>query len=222
MLEPDVTLTDYLLTVECLTLAGLLWRAQVANIVTRRALIVFFLSLAVGAGLGGTSHGFFPYDAGAVGVALWGLTLVFLGIAAWGGWTVFAWSSFAPRPARVVTAVSGAILLGYIYYVAVIDQAYSVVILHYVPAILALTFAFFARALQSGHRMAWVGLTGLILTFVAAGVQLAGFGLHPRYFNHNAMYHVIQFVALLLFYKGGRWLCDQPVLYGRAARAEGV
>lgn len=215
MHEPDVTLTDYLLAIECLVFIVLLTRARVANARARWGSIVLFVGLAAAAALGGTSHGFFPWGSGFAADALWRVTLVAIGVAAWGGWALFAGSSFDPRLGRAIVAVAGLILVGYTYYVVVIDQAYLIAIVHYAPAVLALTLIFAIRAFQSRERAAWIGFVGLVLTFVAAGVQVAGIGLHPRYFNHNALYHVIQFVALVLVYRGARWLCDQPILFSR-------
>lgn len=219
MHEPDVTLTDYLLAIECLVFIVLLVRARLANARARWGIIVLFAGLAAAAALGGTSHGFFPQGSGFGADVLWRATLVAIGVAAWGGWALFAGSSFDPRVARGIVAAAGLIFVGYTFYVVAIDQAYRVAIVHYVPAVLALTFIFAIRAIQSRERAAWIGFVGLLLTFVAAGVQVAGIGLHPRCFNHNALYHLIQFVALVLVYRGGRWLCDQPILFTRRTPA---
>jgi hypothetical protein len=43
------------------------------------------------------------------------------------------------------------------------------------------------------------------LTFVAAGVQQAGVALGSIHFNHNALYHVIQAVALFMIFWSARW-----------------
>lgn len=40
-----------------------------------------------------------------------------------------------------------------------------------------------------------ISLTDLGLT-IAAALQQLGAGLHPEYFNHNALYHAIQALAL--------------------------
>jgi hypothetical protein len=50
------------------------------------------------------------------------------------------------------------------------------------------------------------GIAGVALTFVAAAVQHGRIGLHPRYFNHNALYHLIQAFALLLIFLAARGL----------------
>ena len=56
----------------------------------------------------------------------------------------------------------------------------------------------------AGMRGVNAGAWGLGLTFVAAAVQQARVGLHPRYFNHNALYHLIQGAGLFLVFRGAR------------------
>jgi Family of unknown function (DUF6962) len=47
---------------------------------------------------------------------------------------------------------------------------------------------------------------GVALTLVAALLQQREVSIHPRYFNHSALYHVLQAVALFLIFLSGRWL----------------
>jgi hypothetical protein len=42
----------------------------------------------------------------------------------------------------------------------------------------------------------------MVLTLVAAVVQQRRIALHPAYFNHNALYHAIQAIALGMIYLG--------------------
>jgi hypothetical protein len=44
--------------------------------------------------------------------------------------------------------------------------------------------------------------TSLALSIVAAVTQQARIALHPVYFDHNAVYHVIQAIALVVLYFG--------------------
>jgi hypothetical protein len=46
---------------------------------------------------------------------------------------------------------------------------------------------------------------GLALTFVAAAVQQAHVTVHPR-LGHNALYHLIQGIALALVFTCARWI----------------
>jgi Family of unknown function (DUF6962) len=43
---------------------------------------------------------------------------------------------------------------------------------------------------------------GVVLSFVAAACQQLGIAVHPIYFDHNAVYHAIQALALALIFVG--------------------
>ena len=38
----------------------------------------------------------------------------------------------------------------------------------------------------------------MVVTLVAAAIQQLEIGIHPTYFNHNALYHLLQAVGLVL------------------------
>src|SRR5205823_6043329 len=71
---------------------------------------------------------------------------------------------------------------------------------------------FFLDARTLGNAVLWrltliaIGVAGLGLIFIAAAAQQARIALHPRYFNHNALYHLIQALALWLLFLGLRRL----------------
>jgi predicted Co/Zn/Cd cation transporter (cation efflux family) len=54
------------------------------------------------------------------------------------------------------------------------------------------------------------GIWGLVLSFIAAAIQQIGIGLHPLYFNHNALYHLIQAIGLFLLFWTARRLVKAP------------
>jgi hypothetical protein len=56
----------------------------------------------------------------------------------------------------------------------------------------------------SSSRRSALSAASLGLTFVAAAVQQARVALHPRYFDHNALYHLIQAAGLYLVFRGAR------------------
>jgi hypothetical protein len=64
--------------------------------------------------------------------------------------------------------------------------------------------AFAVSAVRTRSGSAFGGLLGMVLTLVAAVVQQRRIALHPTYFNHNALYHAIQAIALGLIYVGAR------------------
>src|SRR5215207_4549600 len=51
-------------------------------------------------------------------------------------------------------------------------------------------------------------IAAILVTFVASVMQARRVGFH-RHFNHNDLFHVIQLVALYLFYRGGLLLVDR-------------
>jgi hypothetical protein len=57
------------------------------------------------------------------------------------------------------------------------------------------------------HRSrALFGVLGVLLTLVASLAQQARIDVHPRYFDHNALYHVLEAVALLFLWYAARSL----------------
>ena len=54
------------------------------------------------------------------------------------------------------------------------------------------------------------GIVGIAATVVAAAVQQLRVAVHPRYFNHNALYHVTQAIALFLILRAAQLLIRQP------------
>ena len=210
MLEPDVTLTDYGLFLECAAFAWLIVRRPSPRRALRVWAALFFAATALAALSGGTVHGFFPVEAGPAGVALWKLSLLAIGAAALAGWGLGA-HALLPA-ARAVLIVRGAALLWLVYAAIVlfVDDRFAVAIAGYAPAALFLLVAFGLLAVRTGARWAWFGVWGLAFSFMAAPVQLLGVAVHPVYFNHNALYHLVQAVGLALIFAGCRGLLRTP------------
>ncbi len=90
MLEPDVTLTDSLLAVECLLLAVFLGRRPARSPAAKAWAIIFFLAICVGSIAGGTVHGFFPEADSDGQIVLWLITLNSIGVTALAVWMLGA------------------------------------------------------------------------------------------------------------------------------------
>src|SRR6266700_3934420 len=59
-----------------------------------------------------------------------------------------------------------------------------------------------SRASRPGNA-SWMLISGgLALSMLAALLQQARIAIHPVYFDHNALYHVVQALALVLLYFG--------------------
>jgi len=206
MSEPDVTLTDYGLAIECAVLLLLLLRRGDPQEPLRIWFAVFFASIGLAALAGGTVHGFFPGEETLGRAILWPTALIAIGLTALAGWAIGARLLFAPGPARLIWVIAAIGFVGYCMVVVFIKRTFTVAVMNYVPAVLFLAMAFTAVYAGSRAPELLFGVGGLVLTLVAAGLQQLKIGLHPVYFNHNALYHLIQALALLMIFKGARWI----------------
>lgn len=202
--EPDVTLTDYGLALECALFAILLARLRDGAGPVRRWFLVFFAALSVAALAGGTVHGFFYDETTQAYQLTWNATLVAVGVVALSAWMIGSRFDFAQPSGRLLRWAGVALFVAYCLIVLLVSDSFTVAIIHYLPAVLFLLYAF-ARSYRRSRRPYLLnGLIGLLLTLVAAGVQQLGIPLHPVYFDHNALYHLVQAVALLILFLSAR------------------
>ena len=200
LMEPDVTLTDYGLAIECMVLAGLIYAYGAWRNALRFWFITFFIALGVAALIGGTFHGFFGDQSSLGATVLWPATLVAIGMAALALWSIGATLIFSERVAKRV--FWGALFAFAVYVLLILfsSQVFWIAIINYIPAATFLLVALLVMYSRNGMSYLLVGVGGIVLTFIAATVQHTGISIHPRYFNHNALYHLIQAVALFLIY----------------------
>lgn len=206
MMEPDVTLTDYALALEGVLFLVLLRRGQARPGRLRSWFSLFFASVSAASLCGGTVHGFF-LDEQTLGYAiLWPTTLLAIGVTALSAWTIGAKLLFSRRVARWVIVAAVVQFAFYSVVVLFRTEEFWVAILDNLPAVLFLLIALGLAYRREKHRSLLLAAGGLALTLVAALLQQLGVGIHPVHFNHNALYHGLQAVALFLFFLGGRWL----------------
>lgn len=203
--EPDVTLTDYGLAIECAMFAYVLYRAERPTHALRTWFVVFFVMGSVAALAGGTVHGFFHGRSTVGGRFLWSFALLAIGGSALAAWAVGARFITTQTLQRLV--MSGAVVasVAYGFVVVRITSSFLVAVVNYLPALVFLTGTFVVLYARVRAPEVLCGVAGLLLMFVAAGIQWGGVALHPVYFNHNALYHVVQGVALALFFKAALW-----------------
>lgn len=205
LLEPAVALTDLGLALENALFAMLLAR-RAQNIRLQRWFMVFFAGLALAALLGFISHGFIADKGSGPHAAVWATVLLAIGTVALAACAIGAQLLWPDALARRITRV--AILCSLLYAVVVLagHRLFIIAIAFYLPATVLLLTALIVRYRRSPATHLRAGILGLLLTLVAALVQQAGIGLHPAHFDHNALYHLIQAVALLLVYRSARGL----------------
>lgn len=211
--DPDVVFTD--LGLAALG-AYLGWRLRRE----RRPGGIVMMGLASAALWGALFHAFFPAKtATTAGFAVW--LLVAFSIAVVAGSLLdmaltILFARFAPgaRP-----PIRRAIVLGYCSLFAVIvvfvDESFATVTRLYAPTVLLMFVAAQYQASRPGNATWMLISGGLALSMLAALLQQARIAVHPVYFDHNALYHVVQAAALVLLYFGFRARrADSPVRAG--------
>ncbi len=207
--EPDVTLTDYGLALECALFAVLLYRLRDSSGPVRFWFIVFFASLGAAALAGGTVHGFLYDETTQTYNMLWNATLIAIGVVALSAWMIGSRFEFVRRADYLARWTGAVLFIGYCVIVLMVRNTFAVAIVHYLPAVFFLLYAFASSYFRSRQPYLLTGLTGLSLMLVAAGVQQLGIALHPVYFDHNAIYHLIQAVAVLMLFLSARGIVRQ-------------
>jgi hypothetical protein len=204
--EPDVSLTDYGLAVECALFTYLIYRRGAQENRLRPWFLIFFGSIGIAGLAGGTVHGFF-LDEKTTGYAiLWPATLIAIGVTALASWIVGARLLFPAEKARWIAVAAAAELCAYAAIVLTLVQNFWIAIAAYLPAALFLLTALLVRYRREKEKEVLAGFMGLALTFIASGVQLGGISLHPTFFNHNALYHAIEAAALFMIFRLARFL----------------
>jgi hypothetical protein len=199
MHEPATTLTDYLLMLQCAYFVTALARRPAGFV--RNAFVVVFAAVALASFAGGTLHGFFPDPGEAVHVALWLVTLLAIGVTSAAMIAVATAIGFpgAGRGTPVVLLLAGWLL--YAATVVWVRRDFAVAIAAYLPAALYLMVVLAHSWRRRRAPGAVTGIAGVVLALLGAAGQQAGVALHPVHFDHNAVYHVVQAVALYLLYR---------------------
>ena len=204
--EPDVTLTDYGLSIECGILAYLLYSHGDPKELLRYWFVLFFTATGLAALTGGTVHGFFLNTESLGYRILWPATLIAIGVTALMAWTIAARIQLSPKIARWISAAAVVEFAVYSLAVLFLTQEFWIAIAAYLPSVIFLLVALLLAYLRTQEKKLLIGITGLGLTFIAALVQQAQISLHPVYFNHNAFYHLIQGIALFMIFWAARFL----------------
>lgn len=206
--EPMTMFTDYLLAAITIMLAIKLFRVgrlHGQNSISFWASAYVFTAMAAIAG--GTTHGFALYLGDTTQEALWKITVYAIGLASF---FMLSGTILASVPTLLRNWLLGATtlkLLAYAFWMLTHND-FRYVIFDYVPAMIAvIILQVYALLSKQEESARWI-ITGVLVSFAAAGIQQSGLTLH-EYFNHNDLYHTIQMGAVYLFYKGARKLKDR-------------
>ena len=207
MKEIDVALTDYGLTILCCVIAFMLIKSHAYDRVLNTWFSMLFLSVGLASGIGGTVHGFVHEDT-LLHSTLWKGAIVCIGVSALSAWMIGAKIMLNRLGQRILLTLAIINFTIYLVYVLFFNQDFGVAVANYLPSAIFLLFAFLNVYKRTLHRLALFALIGLILTFVAAGIQQLEIGVHTRYFGHNALYHVVQAVGLYLIFRGATYFVE--------------
>ena len=194
--EPDVTLTDWVLALEACLLAVLARRHG-------RAWAAFFGSIGVAALLGGITHGVLAGEGSSASVAVWRMTLLMLGVTSMAAFVAGARALETRAAARVqILAIAGS--AAYAMIVLGASDAFVVAIVAYLPATVFLLCVFILEARGGGGRRSLAGAAGIGVLLLGSWLQWRGVALPAAGLTHNAVFHVIEMMALPLIYQGAR------------------
>lgn len=212
MSEPAVALSDYALCVETAIFAAVLVRGAGPARLLALLFGLLFASLSAASLLGGTVHGFFLDDASLGHAILWPATLVCIGLTALALWLLGSFIQFRPRIAGRIGLAATIEFLIYAVLV-IVTQSFALAVVNYLPAALFFLVVLGIVYAQIREAVILLGLAAGLLTFVASGIQQAGFNLGP--ISHNVLYHTIEFVAFALLFRTAMWLSRTELPRGR-------
>ncbi|WP_455388256.1 DUF6962 family protein [Petrachloros mirabilis] len=206
--EPSTMVTDYALAVLCSLFAWRLWReGKDASQASMCSWAAGLACLGVASLAGGTFHGFSMLLSHAVLRALWKITVYAIGSASFVLLTGTLWACVLPSVRRFLSLIPTVQLMVYALWMVTHDD-FRYVIYNYAFTYLSiLGLQLHAGATQGARSAPWL-VGGVLVSFVAAGVQANEMALH-RHFNHNDLYHVIQMGGIYLFYRGAHLLKDR-------------
>lgn len=198
--------TDYVLAAVAAVAGGRLL-ARSDSSVPARFWGLAFAALALAATLGGTWHGFAGVLPEGVLARLWRATVLAAGVTSFGllAGSAFAVTSGALR--KTLVSIAAMKLLAYTVWMAKHDD-FLYVVADSGSALGAVGLLHLVSVLREADVASRWALAGMAVSLVAAAVQSLRLSPHPL-FNHNDLYHLVQTVAVVLFYRAARTFPDR-------------
>lgn len=161
-----------------------------------------FLFLSISALAGGAHHGFKNLWSQEMDFYSWKLTLLSIGgvslSLAFEG--IYRLKTKYKSLLRTLFTIKSTIYFSIILMYA---DHFFIVICEYLPNLLFLLFIsiylFFKERMQTHLYI----IFGVIISLIAAAIQVSGIDLH-EHFNHNDLYHTVQIIGLIFYYKSAR------------------
>ena len=202
--DPDVVVTDVVLAILGAYLGRRLWTMPARGTVQRDGAIIMG-GLASAAHWGAIFHAVFPAGTatlpGRVAWAPVALSIVVAGAAMLELSLRVLQLKLSSGALRWLVITYAAFFAG---VVVLLDHSFSSIVYFYLPALLLLLLAVSRQAVRRPSPGWMLIATGLAVSAGAALLQQMRVAIHPVYFDHNAVYHVVQSIALVFLFFGFR------------------
>jgi len=215
--EPAVTLSDLALAVETSTFAIGLARYGRGSPRTDRSwglqrwFVGYFASSAVASLAGAATHGLSESKEDPQRLRFWRASLVSIGVTSLCAWHLGASLSLPASTARALLLPVYVVHLAYLVVVVRTHPSFRLALALYAPSTFFLRLALISRLRADGERgPVTMALAALSVSTAAGIVQVSRRGLHPRRFDHNATFRVIQGFAITILYAAARGLIKTP------------
>ena len=206
--EPTTVVTNIAIAVAAFFFTMRLgYTASAEGMKAAGALAGAFMGTAIASVLGAVAHGIDPLVDRPLRARMWRASLHAMTLIGVG--TIMSVAFFAARgPARIAILVFAGLKFLWSNVAIARRPEFRVAAADYGGALAVLL----AGAVYSWIRWSEPGASwlvgGVLLSLVAGIVQARRLGLH-RHFNHNDLFHLIQLLALYLFYRGGALRVDR-------------
>jgi hypothetical protein len=215
--DPDVVLTDLALALLGAYLGWRLAKSPGRGTLTTSG-VVIMSALASAAFWGATFHAFFPAGTRTrPGFIAWiPVVLSILAVAA--ALLDLGLRISAPRlPPRVRRAMVATYAAAFAAVALLVDESFRTIVLFYAPTLVLILIVAGWQAVRTRSAGWTLIAVSFAISVLAAALQQARVSIHPEYFDHNAVYHVLQGIGLVLLYRGFRRVPEQGVRGGRGA-----
>lgn len=198
--EPDTALTDWVLALETAIFFMLILWEKKSNMVQKVVLLSLMASLVSASFFGGLYHGFFPLKTTTSGGWLvWMLTMMSIGMTSMNLLQLSVLLEVQKHRNALLWVCVGIFML-YAWYVLSINHSFRMAVYMYLVALLVFLVVQIRLYMKTKSRSFLGGILAILLMIIAAHLQQLHIGLHPLYFNYNALYHLLQGIALLLLF----------------------
>ena len=205
MLEPDVTITDFALAMECAVFALLLARRGAHGTTNNRLFALTFAALGASSLFGGIWHGFFSGTETQAGHSVWFATMAALACAAFMLWQVAAaWIATSTWAGRI-RAVALVQFVGQLATSAFITDAFVIGAAGMMPpiAFVAVLYAKRYRAIRSPRALSGVAGFALAVRPTTRSGFAKGGDFNKKHANRIMRYRIyaqaVAVVLILLF-----------------------